>query len=452
MKHITGAKKLANIVSKTAGARGRTIWLEKHGYATKDGFNITREFTVKNKKQMAGVSILKQSALNTAIYGGDGTTLTCILAKEMLKTSDINVLEQMGSEIEEVKHILDCTKKSKLTKKDLYNVAYTSSNGDKEVAEKVSELVWGIGKDGLLMTEQSHEEGLNVDIVEGFTFNSGYLDGAFVNSRNGSSEHEKPIIFIQERYNISDCKSYLEQAHVEKRPLVLFGIPDDQALLGITQNHMQGNIVACCVAINGQGKSKERFVNDLREVLKNGCEKIIVKRHETIIKGFNDVSGYIETLQEEDTPTKHEKDEQKERIARLTGKIGIIKTGAKTQAEERERIDRIEDSVRACQSALEDGIVVGGGMALYNINMYHKNKAYGIIDKSLKAQYKVLCKNAKLKPDGTQYNLRTRQECDLMENGIVDSVKCIKLALDNAYSVAKELMKLNDYVMEVKDD
>ncbi|MDE6224282.1 MAG: hypothetical protein K2M23_02280, partial [Alphaproteobacteria bacterium] len=326
-------------------------------------------------------------------------------------------------------------------KEELRSIAYISSNFDKEIAGEVSNAVFENGVDGSYIIEEQYEKGLNYSQVVGYSFKSGYLHNAFVNTSNGSCIYDNPYILVKDNYCLADVIDYINTAVRDKNPLVIIGEPDEQVLQSFVKNHLEGVGSFCLISPTGFGKSRDNFLNDLKAVIGGDfgqCQKIVVKKHSTIIQHNTDLKDYVTILSNTDTLSKAEQDDNQKRIAALKGKVCVFKIGADSVAELRERKDRLEDSILSSISALKRGYVQGGGRYLYNLSFDVKNKK---LKKVLQAPYKQILKNANLKGISS-YTVNNEGET----YHLIDSALVISTSLKNAWSVAKEILQ-TDYVI-----
>jgi chaperonin GroEL len=448
VKLVDGANKLANIVKITMGAMGRTVAVDNNVscWTTKDGYSITQEFNLKDQEEMAGARLLRQAAKTTVQEAGDGTTGTIVIAQSFINNKlDRKEIDAIEAELQDVYKQIDL-KKKRCGFKEAKKVALIASNQDYEIADKACEAIKKNGVDGLYLVEESHQTGIQVEYSQGFSFNSGYMNPIFANTAIGAVI-KNPHIIIKEDYSLKDVAQELTECIQSGKAVVIFGRPDDQMLQSAIVNHQAGKIQMCLVSPAGSGRAKEQLFDDIRSVCAGGVSQIIVKKHATIIEHQTDLTDYIEKLKKQDFIAKAEQEENKERVARLESRVAILRIGADSTAELRERKDRLDDTILSTMSAIKDGYVDGAGKCLYDIAQNIKNK---ILRKALESPYRTILENAELKASGKLVDVLTGKEVDALDSGIIDSAGVIKSELKNAWSVAKEFLKLGGIILKDK--
>ena len=496
---MSGVDKLANPVASSMGYRGRTVLIEsEYGLPepTQDGYKILQSIFLEDPVEDMACEIAKQASQRTVDFAGDGTTNTIVLLQAFLRNS-IEAVKNGKSAID-VKNEIEKSKdlilkyldeiSIEVTDKLIYDIAYTSSHADDEIAKVVSEAFIKAGEYGTVSHLRSDTDETYLDHIEGTLLESGYASDYFINSfGNRTCEYENPlvvctnIIFKTARQIVP----FMEFAVREKRPLVVIADwQDGQAkeILNMLISNACGPERHKFVAVNvpSFGTRRKDFISDLaircgsqmitsltgddfkgRETEFLGtCKKIIIGKSETIITPFkNDdiqsqVDGKIAELQSEIKSSKNDMQKKylKERVAKLYGGIAIVKVGSIIESELQEKIDRVDDAVCAVRSAKEEGVVAGGGVALYNAALLDLDAVSNI---AVVAPLNQILENANIKEDlclqkyPFGYDVKEFKEVNMIDAGIVDATKAIKHALTNAIS-ASNILLFTDYLINNK--
>lgn len=489
-----GVNILADAVSSTLGPKGQNVIFEESSFPTitKDGVTVAQQVFLKDKFQNMGNMTAREAAENTNREAGDGTTTTIVLLREIFNegykatVSGMNpILLKRGMDtcLEEV---LSHLKPKKITTdKEKEQVAIISANNDYKMGKMIAEVVKKVGKDGIITVSNSNSLKTEVEYIQGTKIDSGYENHLFINdSRSLSVIAEEPeIIITTEKITMSAQILPIIQKCLDagKRNMVLFadGI-EGQALVFLVQNYLQGKFTCVPVKIPSFGGYQRDLIYDLATltegtVLGQGdaktleqaeledlgnAEKIIIGKGQTIVSGaegdIKDRIKEIKALLEEEQDL-FSKEKLRERLGRLTGKIANIKVGGASDAEQNEMRYRIEDAVNATRSAIEEGIVEGGGVSLLRI--YNKlefkgktreeEEGFRIVKESLKAPLKKIVENGGVSGDGVVskviegklgFNALTGEYVDLFKEGIIDPAKVVKNELINSVATAGVLL------------
>lgn len=505
-KFLNGVEKLANSVKVTLGPGGRLVMLDKkYGVPilTKDGVSVAKEIDLKDPFENMGAKMVKEVSSKTNDDTGDGTTTSTVLAYSMIKNG-FKFTKKGGNPIlikngidKTCKLVVDSIKKQSRdikSNEDILNVASISANNDKEIGAIISEAIEIVGKDGVITVEESMNYETNIETVEGMQFDRGYMNQYFVTDKERmESILNEPYVLIYdgEISSMKDMVHILEDVNSVNRPILI--IADDikgEAITSLVLNHINGVIKCCCVKSPSFGDKKKEMLEDIA-ILTGGkvitkdlglslanvtlndlgtCDSIKISNNETTIIGGN---GDCESIKERVNEIKnkiklskssYEKENLEKRLAKLSGGIALIKIGGVTESEIKEKKYRIEDTLASTRSALEDGIVIGGGMALINAkkdimeNHYKDFKGdeligFNIVMSAIEEPLKQIAENcgynskkilnkAKSFEIGSNigFNALTNEWVEMFDNGIIDPTKVTCTALINACSISGMLL------------
>ncbi|WP_457605982.1 chaperonin GroEL [Nitratifractor sp.] len=509
----SGVKKLADAVKVTMGPRGRNVLIQKSFGApsiTKDGVSVAREIELPDAVENMGAQLVKEVASNTADEAGDGTTTATVLAESIFReglrniTAGANPIEvKRGMDkasaaiIEELKKI---TKEVK-DKEQIAQVATISANSDAKIGELIAEAMEKVGKDGVITVEEAKGINDELDVVEGMQFDRGYLSPYFVtNSEKMTVEMENPLILITD-FKISSLKDLiplLEQTQQSGRPLLI--IADDvegEALATLVLNRLKGILNIAAVKAPGFGDRKKAMLQDIAiltggtviteelgltlekttvDQLGRAARVVIDKDNTTIVDGQGSKEAVEARVKEiktqiENTTSDYDREKLQERLAKLSGGVAVIKVGAATETEMKEKKDRVDDALSATKAAVDEGIVIGGGAALVkaakavNIQLEGDEQVGAeIILRAVKAPIKQIAENAGFDAGvvadkvatsdepNLGFNAATGEYVDMFAAGIIDPLKVERIALQNATSVASLLLTTEATVSEIKED
>ena len=513
-KLFDGFKTVADIVSATAGPGGRNIAVQESWGApkvTKDGVTVAKSISMINAEG-EGAKMIVQASEKTNKSAGDGTTATCIFAKAIAEEG-LKAISK-GVKSTEIKKGIDKAVKDIVTKlkvhskeintnEEIRQVATISANGDVEIGDMIAEAVEKIGRDGVITVETGRGLTTELEIVEGMQFDQGYLSPYFMtNPEKQLVEFDNPLLFLYDG-KINTMQSMvplLEAVAKSGRPIVLIADEvDNEPLTTLVVNHMKGILKCCAVKAPSFGDIRKFIMEDIATLtggqfistslgvnveditpeMLGSCAKIKISPTETTIIGGNgeieNINERVAQLKEEElnVESSYDKEKIRERIARLTNGIAIIKVGGATEIEVKEKKDRVDDAVCATRAALEEGILPGGGISLIKtVQEIEKNvdgyadvtpdamKGITIVYRAVEAQLKAIAENAgksgevvieKVKESedfNFGYDARKDTFCDLVQAGILDATKVVRCALENGSSVAGSLLTVEGLVID----
>ncbi len=509
----TGVKKLADTVKVTMGPRGRNVLIQKSFGApsiTKDGVSVAREIELDDTLENMGAQLVKEVASNTADEAGDGTTTATVLAhsifKEGLKNitagaNPIEVKRGMDKAALAITQELKASAKEVKDKKEIAQVATISANSDEKIGNLIAEAMEKVGKDGVITVEEAKGINDELEVVEGMQFDRGYLSPYFVtNSEKMTTELDNPLILITDSKisSLKDLIHLLEQTQQTSRPLLI--IADDvegEALATLVLNRLKGILNIAAVKAPGFGDRKKEMLKDIAiltggtviteelglsldkaelDQLGQAARVVIDKDSTTIVDGKGDKEAVEARVKEikahiENTTSEYDKEKLQERLAKLSGGVAVIKVGAATETEMKEKKDRVDDALSATKAAVDEGIVIGGGAALVKAGEKVTIELEGdekigaeIILRAIKAPIKQIAENAGFdagvvadrvshsENESEGFNAATGEYVDMFEAGIIDPLKVERVALQNATSVASLLLTTEATVSEVKED
>ena len=483
---MNGVDKLSNAVKSTLGASGKCVIYEDalgRPVITKDGVTVAESVVLLHPVENIGATLIKEAASNTVKEAGDGTTTSTVLAQSLLKTANKYLDEEKIRDIkdgiisgaEKVKVYL--SKSSVEVKgKMLKNVATISCNNDKDLGEKIGQAYEKVGRNGVVLMEESETNETYVDFVDGVQFDSGLKSKHLVTDKDkGISVLENPYVLIVTSPipNIRKIEVVLEHVIKQGRSLLIVADVDQQPYQTLLANKVKGNIKINIVDLPGFGPTKQDSIEDLalltnakiiNEELGDDLDLIDPSVLGEAVKSVTDdkntvlqveevesselqerISGIEKKIKEETNPFFRKKLEQ--RLSMLTGLVAIIKVGADSKVELKEKKDRVEDAIYATKAAYKEGIVAGGGVALLNasVNIEPKNKGEEILLESIKAPYLTILENAgipeKYLPRRNMgIDVKTGKNVNMIKSGIIDPVLVTKSALKNAVSVVTTII------------
>ena len=517
-----GVDKLANAVKATMGPGGRNVVLErKFGspVVTKDGVTVAKEIELPDPVENIGAQLVKEVAQKTADKAGDGTTTATVLAQAIFSeglryiTAGDNAIEVKRGIDEAVKVIVDELKKISKpveTKEQIAQVATISANYDREIGELIAEAMDKVGKEGVITVEEAKGLETTLEVVEGMQFDRGYLSPYFVTDPDKMEcvlENPYILIYGKKISNIRELLPVLEQVAREGKPLLVIAEDvEGEALATLVVNKLRGTLQVCAVKAPGFGERRKAMLQDIA-ILTGGtailedlgiklenvtldmlgqADKVVVdKEHTTIIGGKGkpeDIEGRIKQIKAEleKATSEYDKEKLQERLAKLAGGVAIIKVGAATEAELKEKKARVEDALHATRAAVEEGIVPGGGTALIAASRkldelvkkldeageVSKRHGVEIVKKAVEFPLRQIADNAgnagqvvveKVKElineKGVNwgFNARTGEYEDLVAAGIIDPTKVERVALQNAASAAGLLLTTEATVTEIPE-
>ena len=497
-KIITGVDKLAKAVKSTLGASGKCVIYEDargNPVITKDGVTVAESVVLYDPVENLGATLIKEAARNTVKEAGDGTTTATVLAEALIKevNKDIykdlsirNIKEGVGTALEKVnKHLQE---KAIEVKDDmLEDVSSISCNNDRVLGKIISEAYTKVGRDGVVLMEESETEKTYVDVVDGVQFDCGITSPHFITD---TDKHrcvlEDPLVLIvgSKIPNIRKIQPILEHVIKNKKELLIVAEVEQQLKSALMMNKVKGNIKVNIIDLPGFGPTKQDTVQDLAfltgatvineelgddmDLITIDClgkaEKAVTDDKNTVITTLDldiDLNERIENVKKaiksEKNPYLKKKIEQ--RLAMLSGSVGIIRVGADSKVELKEKKDRVEDAIYATKAALKEGIVPGGGIALLNASQEITAEGWGeeILLNAIKAPFHTILDNAGIENQdepmlGQGIDVVTGETCEMIANGIIDPVLVTKSALKNAVSVVSTIISADCIISNIRAD
>jgi chaperonin GroEL len=514
-KMVRGVNILANAVKATLGPKGRNAVLEKSFGAptiTKDGVSVAKEIELKDRFENMGAQMVKEVASNTSDEAGDGTTTATVLAQAIIREGlkavasgrnpmDIKrgIDKAVTAATEEIKKLSKPCKDTKA----IAQVGTISANSDESIGKTIAQAMEKVGKEGVITVEEGSGLQNELDIVEGMQFDRGYLSPYFINQQGSqTTELEKPFILLVDKKisNIREMLPVLEGVAKAGRPLLVIAEDvEGEALATLVVNNIRGILKVAAVKAPGFGDRRKAMLQDIAVLTGASviseevglqlekatlsdlgqAKKIVVeKENTTIIDGAgkaSDIKARVESIrkQVEEATSDYDKEKLQERVAKLSGGVAVIKVGAATEIEMKEKKARVEDALHATRAAVEEGVVPGGGVALIRalkaldkLEGANEDQTVGIriLARSIEEPLRQIVENAgedaavvlnqvKSGKGAYGYNAATGEYGDMLEFGILDPAKVTRLALQNAASVAGLLLTTEVMIAEApKDD
>ncbi len=508
---MAGVNVLANAVRVTLGPKGRNVVLERSFGAptvTKDGVSVAKEIELKDKFENMGAQMLKEVASKTSDVAGDGTTTATVLAQAMLRegikavTAGMDPMDLKRGLDRAVDAAVDALKSlSKPTSGSnaIAQVGTISANGDADIGKIIADAMDKVGKEGVITVEEGSTLENELELVEGMQFDRGYLSPYFINNQDAmSAELENPYILLHDKKisNVRDLLPVLEAVAKASKPLLLIAEDvEGEALATLVVNNMRGIVKVTAVKAPGFGDRRKAMLEDMA-VLTGGkvvseevglslekatlddlgtAKKVqVTKEATTIVDGAGkkvDIQGRIKQIkkQVEETTSDYDREKLEERAAKLSGGVAVIKVGAATEVEMKEKKARVEDALHATRAAVEEGIVAGGGVALIRalqkiseLKGANADQEMGmtIARRAMEEPLRQIVRNAgadgsvvlaKIAPGEANYgfNAATEEYGDLVKMGILDPTKVVRTALQNAASIAGLMITTEAMVAEL---
>ena len=508
---LRGINTMSRAVKVTLGPKGRNVVIaRKFGRATltKDGVTVAKEIELKDPAENMGAQMLKEVASKTSDIAGDGTTTATVLAQAIFRGGLRNVTaganpmalkrgieRAVDTVVEELKHMSKATK----DRKEIAQVATIASNNDKAIGDLIAEAMEKVGKDGVITVEEAKATETTLDVVEGMQFDRGYLSPYFVtNPERMDVVLEDALVLIHEKKLsvMKDMLPLLEQVARAGKPLLIVAEDvEGEALATLVVNRLRGTLQACAVKAPGFGDRRKAMLEDVATLtggkaiteelgvkLENitledlgKAKKVVVdKDNTTIIEGAGaaaEIQSRIKQLrvQVEETTSDYDREKLQERLAKLAGGVAVIKVGAATETEMKERKARVEDALNATRAAVEEGIVPGGGVALLRAAEAldslklsgDEDTGVGIVRRALEEPIRQIVENAGLEgsvivekvrgmvPLTRGFDAETNEYVDLMQAGIIDPTKVERVALQNAASIASLLLSTDVLITDI---
>lgn len=515
VKLYEGVRKLADAVKVTMGPRGRNVLIQKSFGApsiTKDGVSVAKEIELEDTIENMGAQLVKEVANKTNDEAGDGTTTATILAHSVFKeglrniTAGANPIEvKRGIDKAGLAIIEELKKAAKAVsgKTEIAQVATISANSDTAIGNLISEAMEKVGKDGVITVEEAKGIEDELEVVEGMQFDRGYLSPYFVtNSEKMIAELENPYILLSEKKisNLKDILPILEEVNKTSRPLLLIAEDiEGEALSTLVVNRLRGSLNIAAVKAPGFGDRRKSMLEDLAvltgatvvsedlgmsldtmtiDQLGVAAKVVIDKDNTVIVDGAGDkekVKERVNQIRTELSNTSSEYDQEKlsERLAKLSGGVAVIKVGAPTETEMKEKKDRVDDALSATKAAVDEGVVVGGGVAIVRasiiadkkLNLVNDEKiGSDIVFRAVKAPIRQISENAGydsgvvvdkiINNSDVNYGFDALkgEYVDMYKAGIIDPLKVERIALQNAISVSSLLLTTEATISDIKEE
>jgi len=495
-KVFKGIENLTKAVSSTLGASGKCVILEDGAgqpVITKDGVTVADSIILLDPVENMGATLLKQAARQTVQEAGDGTTTATVLAHALLKNSykkEVNtrdLKEGINSGVDKVIVYLE-KNSTPVVGEMIDQVATISANNDKQIGNIIADAFRAVDNTGVVMMEINDQPETFCEIVDGVQYYKGFKNDSFVTDKlKGTAELENPLVLIVESLipNVRKIQNVLEYVIKNNRSLLIIGDAEQQVLNALAMNKLKGNIKVNIVDAPVYGVSKKEVLQDLsmltgatiiNEDLGDDmdliqpehlgeCVKSVSNQTETILqvdKSSNELEDLIEDIKDKikNASSAATKNKYEKRLAMLSAKVAIVKVGANSEVELKEKRDRVEDAICATKAAIKDGIVPGGGIALLNASSFIKPKSKGeeVLLEAIKAPFKTILDNAGIveyelpKVKGRGLNVVTGNMVNMIKSGIIDPLLVTKSALLNAASVATTILSTDCVINNLRVD
>jgi chaperonin GroEL len=514
---MSGVEQLAEAVRSTLGPKGRTVVLQKSfggPIITKDGVSVAKEIELEDPVENSGAQMVKEAAQKTNDLAGDGTTTATVLAHAILKegfkkiangANPIELKRGIDIAVKDVVEYLETESRPVTGNAEIAQVGTISANNDASIGAIIAEAMNKVGQDGVITVQEGKTSDTILEVVEGMQFDRGYLSPYFVtdNTKMESILTDMHILIVDKKIsNMKELVPILEQSvQSGKEMLIIAEDVEGEALSTLVVNKMRGSLKICAVKAPGFGDRRKDMLQDLAIItggtvisetqghkleevtldMLGSAEKVIItKDATTVVNGWGDAEAVMERVESikgqiENCESEYETEKMQERLAKIAGGVAVIKIGAGSEVEMKEKKDRVDDALNATKAAVEEGIIAGGGTVLRG---YSPNPEYGyenddqllgrdIIIKACKAPFDTILENAGLNADvvwnqivthnaeGTAagYDVRTETVLeDMVDAGIVDPVKVTRIALEKAASVAGTMITTECVMTDIKKD
>jgi chaperonin GroEL len=510
---LSGVNALADAVKVTLGPKGRNVVIEKSfgsPTVTKDGVTVAKEIELENKFENMGAQMVREVASKTSDVAGDGTTTATVLAQAIYREGSklvaaghnpMEIKRGIDKAVEAVVEFLKSIGKQTKDAKEIAQVGTISANGDLTIGKLLADAMEKVGKEGVITVEEAKSADTTLDVVEGMQFDRGYLSPYFVtNPEEMKCTMEDAYILISEKKisNMKDLLPVLEAiAKQQKQLLIISEDVEGEALATLVVNKLRGTLHCAAVKAPGFGDRRKEMLKDIA-VLTDGqviaeelglklenvtisdlgrAKTVIIDKDNTTIVGGQGKKDKIKARQAEirgqieNTTSDYDREKLQERLAKLVGGVAVVKVGAATETEMKEKKARVEDALHATRAAVEEGIVAGGGVpliraqsALEKLDVSEEQRfGIAIIRRALEEPLRQIAANAgdegsivvqKVREgkDSFGYNAATGQYGDLIEQGVIDPVKVVRSALQNAASVASLMLTTEAMIAERPKD
>ena len=511
---MRGVNVLSDAVKVTLGPKGRNVVLDKSFGAptvTKDGVSVAKEIELKDKFENMGAQMVKEVASKTSDVAGDGTTTATVLAQSMLREglkavaagmNPMDLKRGIDKAVIATVDALQSLSKPCADHKEIAQVGTVSANSDESVGSIIAESMEKVGKEGVITVEEGKTLENELEVVEGMQFDRGYLSPYFINDQDAmSAELENPMILIHDKKisNIRDMLPMLEATAKAGRPLLIIAEDvDGEALATLVVNNIRGIVKVCAVKAPGFGDRRKAMLQDLA-ILTGGqviSEEVgmsleaasidelgsakrvqITKENTTVIDGAGskaDIEGRVNQIrvQIDEATSDYDKEKMQERVAKLAGGVAVIKVGAATEIEMKEKKARVEDALHSTRAAVEEGVVPGGGVAFVRClgvlegvkgDNTDQDVGVGIVKRAIEEPLRqivanageegsVVLNNVAGKDGNYGYNASTGEYGDMIAMGILDPTKVTRAALQNAASISGLMITTEAMVAELPED
>ncbi|QIS94644.1 chaperonin GroEL [Nitratireductor mangrovi] len=508
---LKGVNILADAVKVTLGPKGRNVVIDKSFGApriTKDGVTVAKEIELEDKFENMGAQMVREVASKTNDLAGDGTTTATVLAQAIVKegakavASGMNPMDLKRGIDKAVEAVVEEVKRNarKITQNgEVAQVGTISANGEKEIGAMIAEAMQKVGNEGVITVEEAKTAETELEVVEGMQFDRGYLSPYFITDQDKMRvELEEPYVLIHEKKlsNLQAMLPVLESVVQSSKPLVIIAEDvEGEALATLVVNKLRGGLKVAAVKAPGFGDRRKAMLQDIAvltggtaisedlgiklenvtlDMLGRAKKVVIEKENTTIVDGAgskDEIQGRVAQIkaQIEETSSDYDREKLQERLAKLAGGVAVIRVGGATEVEVKEKKDRVDDALHATRAAVEEGILPGGGVALLraakaldNLKVENPDQQFGveIVRRAIEAPVRQIAQNAgaegsiivgklREKPDfAWGWNAQTNEFGDLYKQGVIDPVKVVRTALQDAASVAGLLVTTEAMVAE----
>lgn len=508
-----GVDALANAVKVTLGPKGRNVIIGRSFGApmvTKDGVSVAKEIELEDPLENMGAQMVKEVASKTNDLAGDGTTTATVLAQAIVKeglknvasgANPLDLKRGIDKAVEAV--VAELTKQAKSvgdTSEEIKQVASISANNDDQIGELIAEAFGKVGKEGVITVEEAKGTETYVDVVEGMQFDRGYLSPYFVtDSEKMTTDLDNPYILIVDKKinSMKDLLPVLEPAAQSGKPLLIIAEDiEGEALATLVVNKLRGSLKVAAVKAPGFGDRRKAMLEDIAiltggtvisedrgftlenatlDMLGTAENVTIDKDNTTIVNGAGEKDNIVNRVnqikaQVESTTSDYDKEKLQERLAKLSGGVGVLYVGAASEVEMKEKKDRVDDALHATRAAVEEGIVAGGGVALIRtlkalqglkVENADEQTGINIVAKAIEAPMRTIVENAggeasvvinKVLEGKLGYDAKTNTYVDMLKAGIIDPKKVTRIALENAASVAGMILTTECALVDIKED
>ncbi|NBX66801.1 MAG: chaperonin GroEL [Proteobacteria bacterium] len=512
---LAGVDMIANAVKVTLGPKGRNVLIEKSFGAprsTKDGVTVAKEIELKDKRRNIGAQLIREVASKQADHSGDGTTTATVLAQCIARegvravAAGMNPMDLKRGMDKAVAAVVEDIKKRGTPVKgnnEIEQIALVSANGDQDIAKKIAEAMDKVGKEGVITVEEAKSMETELAVVEGMQFDRGYISPYFItNADKMVCELDNPFILLVEKKlsGLQPLLPVLEAVVQSGRPLLIVAEDvEGEALATLVVNKLRGGLKVAAVKAPGFGDRRKAMLEDMAiltagqlisedlgikmenvtpQMLGKAKTVRITKEDTTIIDGAGDKKALEARCKQikaqiEETTSDYDREKLQERLAKLAGGVAVIRVGGATEVEVKEKKDRVDDAMHATRAAVEEGVIAGGGVALLyatkaleNLKGENNDQQVGIdiIRRAIQAPVRQIVENAgaegsvvvgKLldqKDASFGYNAQTGEYVNMVKAGIIDPVKVVRTALQDASSVASLLITTEAMIFEAPDD